>query len=73
MTLLLQNTDTTRYVFSDESYGYISNGTYFAADGTFSRTGTIPAPMAPRALLPLPLRRRRMQAPPRRRGVVVGK
>lgn len=29
-----KNTDTTRYVFSDQSFGYVSNGTYYAADGT---------------------------------------
>ena len=30
-----KDTDTTRYDFSDQSYGYLSNGTYYAADGTF--------------------------------------
>lgn len=32
---LAQDSTTTRFVFSDESYGYIDNGTYYAADGTF--------------------------------------
>ncbi|KAL6720057.1 hypothetical protein ACLMJK_001978 [Lecanora helva] len=29
------NQQTTRYDFSDESFGFVSNGTYYAADGTF--------------------------------------
>ena len=30
-----QDTITTQYVFSDDSFGYLDNGTYYAADGTF--------------------------------------
>ncbi len=30
-----QDSDTTEYLFSDDSFGFLSNGTYYAADGTF--------------------------------------
>ena len=30
-----KDTDTTRYDFSDGSFGFVSNGTYYASDGTF--------------------------------------